>query len=87
MKKLLSVLMSLFIAISSLFCTVFIGCGESKEAVEQFTVILDYQGATVSGDRQFTLDYGAVLPELPKILEISGKKFCGWFTEKNCGGK
>ncbi len=87
MKKLLSVLMSLFIAISSLFCTVFIGCGESKEAVEQFTVILDYQGATVSGDRQFTLDYGAVLPELPKNLEISGKKFCGWFTEKNCGGK
>lgn len=87
MKKLLSVFISLLITIPSLFCTVFIGCGESEEAVEQFTVILDYQGAAVSGDRQFILDYGEELPELPKNLEISGKKFCGWFTGKNCGGK
>ena len=52
----------------------------------EYTVILDYQGASVTGDRQFTVSYGSSLPELPKDLVSEHKDFSGWYTAANCEG-
>lgn len=53
---------------------------------KEFTVILDYQGAAVTGERQFTVPYGSSLPELPKNLAGEHKDFTGWYTEADCEG-
>lgn len=50
-----------------------------------YTVILDYQGATISGDRSLTVAYGSNIPELPKNLTLEHNVFTGWFTQE--GGK
>lgn len=52
----------------------------------EYTVILDYQGATVTGSRQLTVAYGSSLPELPKNLTLEHKEFTGWFTKANGEG-
>lgn len=54
---------------------------------KDYTVILDYQGAPVTGTRQVTVAYGSSLPELPKNLTWGHKEFVGWYTEAECGGK
>jgi|GEM_PF-7003261 len=51
-----------------------------------FTIILDYQGATVTGARQLTVAYGKSLPELPKNLDLEHKEFMGWYTAPECEG-
>ena len=86
MKKALLFLTCLVIAVTALCSFVFAGCGGGEEEVEKYTVILDYQGATVTGDRQITVKYGEALPQLPQNLQVKGKEFCGWFTAKECGG-
>ena len=53
---------------------------------KKYTVILDYQGAAVTGSRQLEVAYGSSLPELPKNLTGEHKEFAGWYTEKNCEG-
>lgn len=53
---------------------------------KEYTVILDYQGAAVYGDRQFTVTYGSALPELPKNLTLEHNEFSGWYTQAGCGG-
>lgn len=54
---------------------------------KEFTVILDYQGAAVTGGRQLTVTYGSSLPELPKnLIGEEHKEFAGWYTEAECGG-
>ncbi len=53
---------------------------------KDYTVILDYQGSTVTGGRQFTVAYGSSLPELPKNLTAEHKEFVGWYTQANCEG-
>ncbi len=53
---------------------------------KDYTVILDYQGAPVTGVRQLTVSYGASLPELPKNLTGEHREFLGWFTQPQCGG-
>ncbi len=53
---------------------------------KEYNLILDYQGAPVTGSRQFTINYGANLPELPKNLELEHKIFKGWYTKQNCKG-
>lgn len=53
---------------------------------KDYTVILDYQGAAVTGSRQLTVSYGSSLPELPKNLTGDHKEFVGWYTEAACGG-
>lgn len=53
---------------------------------KDYTVILDYQGATVTGSRQLTVAYGSSLPELPKNLTSEHKEFAGWYTKANCEG-
>ncbi len=53
---------------------------------KEYTVILDYQGATVTGSRQLKVDYGTELPELPKNLSLEHKNFTGWYTQENGKG-
>lgn len=53
---------------------------------KEYTVILDYQGAPVTGSRQLSVAYGSSLPELPKNLTGEHKTFAGWYTEANCEG-
>lgn len=52
----------------------------------EFTVILDYGGAAVTGGRQYTVAYDSSLPELPKNLTLEHKVFAGWYTGENRGG-
>ncbi len=53
---------------------------------KDYTIILDYQGVPVTGNRQFTVSYGSSLPELPKNLTSDHKDFIGWFTAQGCDG-
>lgn len=53
---------------------------------KEYTVVLDYQGAAVTGDRQITVAYNASLPELPKNLTLEHKNFTGWYTQENRKG-
>lgn len=53
---------------------------------KEFTVVLDYQGAEVTGQRSVTVKYNEKLPELPKNLSKEHSTFEGWYTETNCGG-
>ena len=53
---------------------------------KEYTVILDYQGAAVTGERQYTVTYDTSLPALPKDLALEHKEFTGWYTAENCGG-
>lgn len=53
---------------------------------KEYTVVLDYQGSAVTGERQFTVTYGSSLPELPKNLAGEHKDFTGWYTGADCEG-
>lgn len=53
---------------------------------KEYTLVLDYQGAEISGSRQFTVSYGDNLPELPKNLKLDYHDFSGWYTAKDCEG-
>lgn len=55
-------------------------------AAKEYTVVLDYQGAAVTGQRSLTVKYDEKLPELPKNLSKEHSVFAGWYTEENCGG-
>ncbi|MDE6613475.1 MAG: InlB B-repeat-containing protein [Clostridia bacterium] len=54
---------------------------------KEYNIILDYQGAPVTGERQLKVKYDSELPELPKNLTLAHKDFKGWYTEENCSGK
>lgn len=53
---------------------------------KEYTIVLDYQGAEITGSRQLTAAYGNSLPELPKNLTREHMDFAGWYTEANCKG-
>lgn len=53
---------------------------------KEYTIVLDYQGATITGERSITVKYDEKLPELPKNLSKEHSEFTGWYTEENCGG-
>ena len=53
---------------------------------KNYTMILDYQGAAVTGGRFFAVQYGQSLVDLPVGLTLEAKTFTGWYTEPNCGG-
>lgn len=52
----------------------------------EFTVILDYGEAAVTGARSFQVRYNEALPELPTGLTLAHSEFTGWYTEKDGGG-
>ncbi len=51
-----------------------------------YTVVLDYGDATVTGDRSFTVPYNTELPELPHDLTLVHSVFKGWYTEADGNG-
>ncbi len=53
---------------------------------KDFTLILDYQGAPVVGDRQKTVSYGTSITELPVGLSLPNHDFTGWYTQPNGAG-
>lgn len=53
---------------------------------KEYTLVLDYQGAPVTGDRSMTVSYDSLITNLPLGLELEHKTFSGWFTKPNCDG-
>ena len=53
---------------------------------KEYTVVLDYQGAEITGQRSVTVNYDEKLPELPKNLVKDHSVFSGWYTQTDCGG-
>lgn len=57
-----------------------------SEPKETYTLVLDYNGAEVSGERQYTVAYGESLPALPLALKKEHYDFRGWYTAQERGG-
>lgn len=55
-------------------------------AANEYTFVLDYQGAAVTGDRQMSVSYGSKLTNLPVNLTMANKTFVGWFTQPDKQG-
>ncbi len=53
---------------------------------KEYTLILDYQGAEVTGSRSLQVEYNSLINELPLNLTLENKNFTGWYTEPNRGG-
>lgn len=54
---------------------------------KEYTLILDYQGAAVTGTRSMPVAYDSEISDLPLNLTLEHKNFQGWYTEPNRGGK
>ncbi len=48
---------------------------------KEYTLFLDYQGAPITGNREYGVSYGERLPELPKNVSLAHNEFVGWFTK------
>ena len=53
---------------------------------KSYTLVLDYQGAEVTGVRKMSTSYNSVIGELPTNLSIENKNFTGWYTAPDKGG-
>lgn len=53
---------------------------------KEYTLVLDYQGAPVIGDRQKTVSYGTSITELPTGVSLTYHDFTGWYTKPNGEG-
>lgn len=53
---------------------------------KEYTLVLNYQGASVTGAREMTVSYGSRITDLPVGLTLENKNFVGWFTEPNREG-
>ncbi len=53
---------------------------------KEYTLILDYQGAAVTGSRSMTVSYDSAISELPMNLSLENKEFKGWYTQPNGQG-
>lgn len=53
---------------------------------KEYTLILDYQGAAVTGSRSLSVSYGQTLSNLPTNLALDNKTFTGWYTAPERGG-
>ena len=53
---------------------------------KEYTLILDYQGAPVTGSRSVKVNYDSAIGELPTNLSYAYKEFKGWYTEPNGKG-
>ncbi|MBQ7760556.1 MAG: InlB B-repeat-containing protein [Clostridia bacterium] len=54
---------------------------------KEYTLVLDYQGAEVTGTRQISVSFDSIIGDLPTNLTIPNKNFTGWYTEPNKAGK
>lgn len=55
-------------------------------AANEYTLVLDYQGAAVTGERQLSVSYGSKLTNLPTNLTMQNKTFAGWYTKPDKQG-
>ncbi|MBP5350320.1 MAG: InlB B-repeat-containing protein, partial [Clostridia bacterium] len=53
---------------------------------KEYKLILDYQGAAVTGSRSIAVDYDSAIRELPMNLSLENKVFTGWYTEPDRKG-
>lgn len=53
---------------------------------KEYTLVLDYQGAAVTGSRSMKVNYGAEINELPLNLTLENKNFTGWYTQPDKRG-
>ncbi len=53
---------------------------------KEYTLILDYQGAEVTGGRSINVCYDGDVKNLPLNLYVENKDFMGWYTEPNREG-
>ena len=53
---------------------------------KEYTLILDYQGAAVTGSRSLSVNYDSTIRELPMNLTLENKVFTGWYTEPDGEG-
>lgn len=53
---------------------------------KEYTIILDYQGAAITGSRSIKVTYDSEISELPWNLSLDNKVFMGWYTEPNRQG-
>ena len=53
---------------------------------KEYRLVLNYQGAPVTGEREIVVSYGSRIESLPTDLTLENKTFMGWYTEPNRGG-
>lgn len=53
---------------------------------KEYTLVLDYQGAAVTGSRSMTVQYDSLIEDLPRDLTMENKDFVGWFTKPDKQG-
>ncbi len=53
---------------------------------KEYTLVLDYQGAAVTGSRSLAVEYNSLINDLPMNLTMENKNFVGWYTEPNKQG-
>lgn len=53
---------------------------------KEYTLVLDYGQAAVTGSRQIKVNYGQALPDLPINLTVENKNFAGWYTQADKKG-
>ena len=53
---------------------------------KNYTLVLDYQGANVTGARQISVSYDSKIESLPTNITMETKDFIGWFTQENGQG-
>ncbi len=53
---------------------------------KEYTLVLDYQGAAVTGSRSLTVGYNSLINDLPMNLTMENKKFVGWYTQPDKQG-
>ena len=53
---------------------------------KEYTLVLDYQGAAVTGSRSLTVGYNSLINDLPMNLTMENKNFVGWYTQPNKQG-
>ena len=53
---------------------------------KEYTLILDYQGAPVTGIRSINVSYDSLIQDLPLDILIDHKTFTGWYTKPNSEG-
>ncbi len=53
---------------------------------KEFTLVLDYQGAAVTGIRSLTVEYNSLINDLPLNLTMENKNFVGWYTQPDKQG-
>lgn len=53
---------------------------------KEYTLVLDYQGAAVTGSRSLTVGYNSLINDLPMNLTMENKNFVGWYTQPDKQG-